>query len=53
MGTGAGVRPEVIADVVGHEKGNFTLDMYGSESSMAQKPKALSKVTYGGALARP
>lgn len=49
----AGVRPAVIADVVGHEKGNFTLDTYGSGSSMAQKLKALSKVSYPGALGAP
>ena len=49
----AGVRSEVIADVVGHEKGNFTLDTYGSGSSMAQKLEALSKVAYGGSLSRP
>jgi integrase len=48
-----GVRPEVIADVVGHEKGNFTLDTYGSGSSVKQKLDALSKVTYRGALAKP
>lgn len=49
----AGVRSEVIADVVGHEKGNFTLDTYGSGSSMAQKLEALSKVAYGGSLMAP
>ena len=49
----AGVRPEVIADVVGHEKGIFTLDTYGSGSSMAQKLDAISKVSYPGALNRP
>ena len=49
----SGVRPEVIADVVGHEKGIFTLDTYGSGSSMAQKLKAISKVSYPGALATP
>ena len=49
----AGVRPEVIADVAGHEKGNFTLDTYGSGSSMAQKLKAISKVAYPAPLNRP
>ena len=49
----AGVRPEVIADVVGHEKGNFTLDTYGSGSSMAQKLEAISKVAYPAPLDRP
>ena len=49
----AGVRAEVIADVVGHEKGNFTLDTYGSGSSMSQKLKAISKVAYPGPLDRP
>lgn len=49
----AGVRPEVIADVVGHEKGNFTLGTYGSGSSMAQKLEAISKVAYPGSLRSP
>ena len=49
----AGVTKEVIADVVGHEKGNFTLDTYGSGSSKAQKLKAIAKVSYPGALGSP
>ena len=49
----AGVSKEVIADVVGHEKGNFTLDTYGEGSSMAQKLKAISKVAYPAPLDKP
>jgi integrase len=49
----AGVAKEVIADVVGHEKGNFTLDTYGSGSSHQQKLDAISKVAYGGSLGAP
>ena len=51
--TQAGVSKEVIADVVGHEKGNFTLDKYGGISSMAQKLKAISKVRYPAPLNKP
>jgi integrase len=49
----AGVASPIISDVVGHEKGVFTLDKYGSGSSMAQKLEALAKVAYPGALATP
>jgi len=49
----AGVKHEVIADVVGHEKGNFTLDTYGSGSSMKQKLEAISKVVYPAPLDAP
>jgi hypothetical protein len=41
-----GVKRAVIADVVGHEKGDFALDTYGDGSSMKQKLKAISKVKY-------
>ena len=44
---------EVIADVVGHEKGNFTLDTYSGGSSMAQKREAIAKLTYPAPLDRP
>ena len=43
----------MIADVVGHEKGNFTLDTYGTGSSMTQKRTAISKVAYPRLLGKP
>jgi integrase len=50
----AGCSKEVIADVVGHEKGNFTLDTYAKEGAhMAQKLAAISTVVYPGALGAP
>jgi integrase len=49
----AGVNKSVIADVVGHEKGDFTLDTYGDGSSMKQKLKAMSKVKYPAPLNAP
>lgn len=49
----AGCRKEVIADVVGHEKGNFTLDTYSGGSSMAQKREAIGKVAYPAPLDAP
>lgn len=50
----AGVRPEIIADVVGHETGNFTLDKYVKNgSSMEQKLDAISRVAYPAPLDSP
>lgn len=46
----AGVPSPIISDVVGHEKGIFTLDKYGTGSSMAQKLEAIRKVSYPAPL---
>lgn len=49
----AGVPSPIISDIVGHEKGVFTLDKYGSGSSMKQKADALALVKYPSPLDAP
>ena len=49
----AGVVEGVAADVLGHEKKTLSYGLYSAGSSMKDKLKAVSKVTYLAPLDKP
>ncbi|MBA3596213.1 MAG: tyrosine-type recombinase/integrase [Methylibium sp.] len=49
----AGVPEGVAADILGHEKATMSYGLYSAGSSMAQKLRAISKVTYPSQLDKP